>query len=259
MNMTEALLKWVSDAINAGGRGAKTKVAQALGRNQSYVTGIVRGARKSITLDEVYAIAQALEIAPPRIDEHIDSGEIAIDGNLVGAANDDYPAERVLTSVKKYQPELPGGRPVVSVFGGLGGGGVHVEARVININDVAYAAEAVKGEIVLPPSVYSTLAHSDAKHMHWLSVVGDSMSGTLESGDWVGVDTSDRLIGQGGVFALRDKTTSEILVKRLRRVRGSDPVKIEIISDNPKQGNEIELAELIHVIGRVVARLGRVG
>lgn len=82
------------------------------------------------------------------------------------------------------------------------------------------------------------------------------MKGTIEGGDWVAIDMFDKGVGQGGVFALRD-CTGEVIVKRVRWVRGSDPQKIELISDNPKQGSETEFLSKIEIIGRVIGRTTR--
>jgi phage repressor protein C with HTH and peptisase S24 domain len=98
---------------------------------------------------------------------------------------------------------------------------------------------------------------SDPSRICWHLVAGDSMKGTIDGGDWVAIDMFDKGVGQGGVFALRD-CTGEVIVKRVRWVRGSHPQKIELISDNPKQGSETEFLSKIEIIGRVIGRTTRV-
>ena len=101
------------------------------------------------------------------------------------------------------------------------------------------------------------LTLSNSSRVCWHLVAGDSMKGTIDGGDWVAIDLFDKGVGQGGVFALRD-CTGEVIVKRVRWARGSDPQKIELISDNPKQGSEIEFLSKIEIIGRVIGRTTRV-
>ena len=166
------------------------------------------------------------------------------------------PFEAVST-VHPYQPRTPGGMPVVDVTGGAGPGRLPMPG-VTERRGLIYSGDAVRGEVVLPSFMLANLTHADQAFIHWLDVRGDSMEDTLSGGDWVGVNITDTAIGQGGVFALRDPD-GEIIIKRLRKVRGSQPPKIEIVSDNPKQGSDVVLVEDVTVIGRVVARITRVG
>lgn len=162
-----------------------------------------------------------------------------------------------VSTQKRYQPHRPGGMPDIDVSAGAGPGGLPLP-DVHRNGAVVFSADAVRGEIVLPDYVLVEFTRADPGRIHWIRVRGDSMEGTLEPGDRVGVDTTDTSIGQGGVFVIRD-SDGEILVKRLRKVRGSDTSEIEIISDNPKQGNDVVASQDIAVIGRVVAKIARVG
>lgn len=147
------------------------------------------------------------------------------------------------------------GQPVISVTGGMGGGGFAQETEM-TIGGITYHADDVRGEVVLPDFMLSSLSHSARRDsVHWFDVSGDSMEPTLNSGDWVAVNVKDKQIRQGGVFALRDQHGT-ILVKRLE-VEGPD--KIGIISDNPRQRPKTEMMGDITVIGRVIGRMTRVG
>jgi phage repressor protein C with HTH and peptisase S24 domain len=172
---------------------------------------------------------------------------------------DDNPldVQQVVSTIARYRPTLPGASPIIDVHAGMGPGGFALPASVRE-DGRAYAGDAVRGEIVIPPFMLATLTAATSDRVHWLAVRGDSMHGTLEGGDWVGVDTNDQGIGQGGVFALRDPD-GEMIVKRLHKVRGSDPAMVQIISDNSKEREDVVPAEHIAVIGRVVARMSRVG
>lgn len=147
------------------------------------------------------------------------------------------------------------GQPVISVTGGMGGGGI-AEETTVTIGGVSYHADDIRGEVVLPDFMLSSLSHSARRDaIHWFDVAGDSMEPTLNSGDWVAVNVKDKRISGGGVFALRDQHGT-ILVKRLEV---ETPGRIEIISDNPRQRAKSELMDDITVIGRVVGRMTKVG
>ena len=78
---------------------------------------------------------------------------------------------------------------------------------------------------------------------------GTSMSGTIENGDILFVDSSVRQYIGEGIYALA--RGSEVLVKRLQKLHGN---RLAIISDNPQnksetldeaQANEIIICGLI--------------
>jgi hypothetical protein len=148
------------------------------------------------------------------------------------------------------------GQPVISVTGGMGGGGAAAETTV-TIGGVQYYADDVRGEIILPDFMLISLSYNARRNsVHWFDVTGDSMEPTLHGGDWVGVNIEDKRIGPGGVFALRDPSGT-IVVKRLEY--SDQPGRIDIHSDNPRQNKKTELINDVTVIGRVFARITRVG
>jgi SOS-response transcriptional repressor LexA len=175
-------------------------------------------------------------------EDRLTRGEVALDA---------------VSTIEPYRAQLPNGMPDIDVSAGAGPGGLALP-RVTASNGIIYSGEAVRGEISMPRYLIGEFTRAEPSRVHWIRVRGDSMSGTLEAGDRVGVDTTDTGIGQGGIFVFCDHD-GEVLVKRLKRVIGSEPPMIEIISDNPKQGSDTVSAEMITVIGRVVARVSRVG
>lgn len=188
---------------------------------------------------------------------HIDSADLAAsldDGRAEGLRDD----PDGVSSEKMYKGKLPGASPDIDVSAGAGPGGLPLPALPTSGTGVVYSADAVRGEIVLPDYVVAEFTRAKPGRIHWIRVRGDSMEGTLSGGDRVAVDTTDTAIGGGGIFVIRD-WDGEVMVKRLRKVPGSDPVHVEIVSDNPKQGNHTVPSETITVIGRVVARLSRIG
>ena len=80
-------------------------------------------------------------------------------------------------------------------------------------------------------------------------VIGDSMLPTLNSGDYVLIDLSDRRLGLPGIFAVWDGDA--LVCKRLERVPGSEPSQVRLKSDNPLHGEYLVDEERVRVIGRV--------
>lgn len=77
------------------------------------------------------------------------------------------------------------------------------------------------------------------------------MEPTLEAGDRVMVDLSDRRPSPDGLFALWDGIG--VVVKRLEHIPYSDPTRFRIISDNTERHNSYERnGDEINVIGRVI-------
>jgi SOS-response transcriptional repressor LexA len=157
-----------------------------------------------------------------------------------------------VSTLRPYRGKLAGASPDIDVSAGAGPGGMPLPAS-IDSGGVVYSADAVRGEILLPPYLLSEFTRATAARIHWVAVRGDSMTPTLLPGERVMVDTTDTAIGQGGVFVLRDPD-GEVLVKRLRKLKGGE---IEVVSDNDRQGNAVHAANDISIIGRVVGRLGR--
>ena len=136
----------------------------------------------------------------------------------------------------------------IDVYAGAGGGGVALTAYDNN----GRSAEAIRDHWVVPEAVISGLLRSASKHLRAFEVVGDSMLPTLQPGDRVFVDTRRTEPNPEGVFVLYDGST--VVVKSLQIIRGSDPLKIRVISDNPKYPAYEVLAEETHIIGRFVGR-----
>lgn len=154
-----------------------------------------------------------------------------------------------------YDGVLLNAIPDVDVRAGAGSGGYSMAIEKGGM----LAGDVVRGEMVLPDYVLSDFTPAAAPMIHSVEVRGDSMDPTLTSGDRVLVDTTDKAIGQGGVFVFYDSRHNETNVKRLRRTGAGEELRIEIISDNPKQGApDFVISPEIIVIGRAVARLSRI-
>lgn len=85
-----------------------------------------------------------------------------------------------------------------------------------------------------------------------LPVVGTSMVPSLGPGDVVFVDTHSSGIRSGEIYVIDEGDGP--MVKRLILNRNSDPVTLDIISENAAVGTITRPAETIRVIGRVIGR-----
>lgn len=94
---------------------------------------------------------------------------------------------------------------------------------------------------------------SNSTGLYIAAALGDSMEPTIRSGERVLVDTNDKAIGRGGIFAFED--SGDLLIKRVEAIPGSKRWKIS--SDNPAHSAfEVE-AGSVSIIGRVVLSLRR--
>lgn len=147
-------------------------------------------------------------------------------------------------------PSYVGTIPEIDVHAGAGGGGLVAPDYDHNGNSIG--GEAVRDRWTLPQTVVSGLLRSAPEHIRAFEVEGDSMLPTLQPGDRVFVDTRRREPNPEGVFVLYDG--GAVVVKSLQIIRGTDPLRIRVISDNTKYPAYDILAEESNIIGRYVGR-----
>lgn len=137
--------------------------------------------------------------------------------------------------------------PEIDVRAGLGGGG---EALLRYDPETEYQQDAVAGNWMMPPEYLRNEVGVPLRAARIISVVGDSMSPTLESGDRVMVNTADKIPSPPGLFAIWDGFG--VVVKRLEVVPNSDPTTVRLISDNVRHTTYERTAEEVSIVGRVV-------
>jgi phage repressor protein C with HTH and peptisase S24 domain len=118
----------------------------------------------------------------------------------------------------------------------LEAGDAKTEYVYVPLVDVVASAGA--GALVREESIESVLAFErnwlrahlkgNPDGLSLIRVQGDSMSPTLEDGDWIFVERQKDLGGEGIYVFQRD---GELWVKRLQRLSGS---RVKVISDNPR-------------------------
>lgn len=146
--------------------------------------------------------------------------------------------------------ELSGVPEIDAVLGaGMGGDG-QTEAWFIGPDQVV-SSDVVREIWGIPDSYLAAELRTSRKRVRIIEVRGDSMEPTLEAGDRVMVDLSDRRPSPDGLFALWDGIG--VVVKRLEHIPYSDPTSFRIISDNTERHSSYERnGDEINVIGRVI-------
>ena len=134
--------------------------------------------------------------------------------------------------------------------GGLGLGG---HASVITSDGVTF--DAVSATWTFPVAFLHAELRARESDVDIIPVDGDSMIPTLLPGDRVMIQRSATRPSPDGLFAIDDGIG--VSVKRLQIVRGSDPMMVRIISDNPQHATDTVLAESLKVIGRVICKVTR--
>ncbi len=140
----------------------------------------------------------------------------------------------------------------VDVRAGAGGGGVPVEAYVTSPDGNSYHAEGIRDRWVIPPTIVREMLHATSAHIRVFEVIGDSMEPRLNEGDRVFIDVRYRVPSPEGIFALWDGLG--VVVKRIQVVRGSDPMRLRIISANAQYEPYEATLDEVNIIGRFAGR-----
>lgn len=137
------------------------------------------------------------------------------------------------------------------VRGGMGLGG-HADQIVVDGNSV----DGVRASWTMPVPYLHTELRAREHEVDIIPVDGDSMLPTLLPGDRVMIHRGAVSPSPDGIFAIDDGIG--VSVKRLQLVRGSDPLMVRIMSDNPAHREDLVPADAIKVIGRVILKISRV-
>ncbi|MBK3406261.1 helix-turn-helix transcriptional regulator [Methylorubrum populi] len=229
-----------------------TKLARAIGRDKSYLNDFLDGSKQSLAAGDILKIEDAL---------HLHRGELIgvsveeIRRVPLGEEFDPDPYfehdENGEAAGRSHRRALePGEVPERNVIAGLGQGGT-AEGVVVD----GQVLDGVRAVWRLPPDFLRTELRSREGDVDFIAVDGDSMIPTLLPGDRVMINRSQTAPSPDGLYAIFDGIG--ISVKRLEIVKGSNPIRIRIKSDNPNHSTDEILATDLYVIGRVVCRVTR--
>jgi transcriptional regulator with XRE-family HTH domain len=139
---------------------------------------------------------------------------------------------------------------------GMGPGGATHVTDLMNADGNSYAAEGVKDWWRIPADVVRGRFRVPAHRIRCFEAIGDSMEPKIHDGDIVFVDVGHRVPSPPGIYALAD-ALGGVILKRLEisSARGQDPVRVRLISDNPKHSPEDRTLDEIAITGRYLGRL----
>ncbi|WP_162596331.1 LexA family transcriptional regulator [Methylobacterium sp. 17Sr1-1] len=139
---------------------------------------------------------------------------------------------------------------------GMGPGGVTHITDLMNADGNTYAAEGVKDWVRLPSTFLVGRFRVQPHRIRCFEAMGDSMEPKIHDGDIVFVDVGHRVPSPPGIYALAD-ALGGVILKRLEisSARGQDPVRVRLISDNPKHSPEDRTLDEIAITGRYLGRL----
>ncbi|MGE0725085.1 MAG: helix-turn-helix transcriptional regulator [Alphaproteobacteria bacterium] len=152
-------------------------------------------------------------------------------------------ASTVSSQSKGVIPELD-----VSAGAGLGAEAVLESFSADGRSTVS--TEVVAAEWSIPAPYLATELRIRREAARIISVIGDSMSPTLQPGDRVMINTEDRQPSPPGLFALWDGLG--VVVKRIEHIPNSEPIKLLLMSDNDRHRSYERTSEEVSIIGRVV-------
>ena len=111
-------------------------------------------------------------------------------------------------------------------------------------------AGAILGTFAFPRASFREMVPGPAEGVRVIAVRGDSMQPTLWPGQRVMVDINDKTPSPPGIFVVWDGLA--LVLKRIELVAGSDPMRVRIMSDNPKYTTYERTLDEAHINGRVV-------
>lgn len=257
-DQVEHARKVLRDLLPENGREAKrdemtvAKLAKEIGKkDKNYISDFLTGRKNSLGAAEIILIEKALKIPAGTL---LDPGKPDLVREPIAPliADNDTGDRDALSAARRVQMRLlePGEVVERDVTGGMGLGG---NAPMVNVD--GQAVDGVRAVWRLPVDYLRTELRSREPDVDFIPVDGDSMIPTLLPGDRVLINREQRGPSDA-LYAIHDGIG--VAVKRLHIVKGSNPVQIRIISDNPLHGDpDVVLAEDLNVIGRVVCRVSR--
>lgn len=186
--------------------------------NRSFVYDILRGKSQVPNLEKLTRIAAVVKVDL----EWLLSGKGRVDGD--DPITEDYHNDFVAIQYAHARPSMGGGAIIVD------------EDRTGR--DFHFRRAWIRDRLKASPSL-----------LRVMTVQGDSMIPTLQDGDVVLVDMTQRSPNPPGVFVLHDGMG--LVAKRLEFIPMSDPPRVRIISDNHQYSAYEGTADEVNIIGRV--------
>jgi phage repressor protein C with HTH and peptisase S24 domain len=193
-------------------------VASLAGVNRSFLYDIIRGRSQTPNLERLKSVAAAVKVDV----EWLLHGQ----GDVQGETPLDEGAQSDFIGIA-----------YVNARPSMGGGSI-LDEEAKPGRDFHFRRSWIKDRLKAAPSM-----------LRVMQVEGDSMKPTLEDGDTVLVDMSQKIPQPPGIFVLHDGLG--LVAKRLEHVPMSDPPRVQIISDNTRYPPYDCLADEVNIVGRI--------
>ena len=238
--------EWIATGLKKPGK-TKGGLAKALRLHQSQVTRLLSEGGRRLKVDELDKIAAYLEEPVPVKRAIISSYDPDLPDQDNSESEQVSGGEGVPVDVRASWPVEA--IPELLAHGGMGEGHVIQSVHAGEMRTV----DEVKGDYWRIPSDFARSALGTTPlHLLVVECEGDSMTPTLNSGDRVWVNTSHVKPSPDGLYAIRD-VFDQVIVKRLE-VAQEVPLRLRIISDNPKHTAREVGWEDVRIIGKVVGQ-----
>ena len=224
------------------------EAARSAGLERSYIHDILTGRKVSVREANIVKLSKALSVDPAFFFQ--DATEKHSTKDKPTHSNRQINEELGAGGSRLFQGSQPGSIPELDIIAGAGEGTVG-EIVILKSNGIEYG-HAVKAEWILPSEFVRYYLGADPRQIWIIEVKGHSMEPTLEPGAKVFVDLRDRKPDEQSVYLIDDDGPK---VKRLMKIRGSDPEMYRILSDNKLVPDDIIRAEDLRVIGRICGRI----
>ncbi|WP_415810905.1 XRE family transcriptional regulator [Litorimonas haliclonae] len=221
------MIERIERRLKAVGLSASAASTEA-GLSIDFIRNMKRGLSKHPSGENLQKLADVLETTVGHLmgfNEHSERADDDLSGNGARYTDDESGDEQGVVRVPSY-----------GFRAGMGGGGVVLDEAPLYHWPVR--EEYLKAVRLSTADLVS------------IEVEGDSMSPSLESGDQIMINRKDKNPARGGIFAIFDSDT--LVVKRIEKIPGTDPIMLRLISDNPHHNAYDVIADDTAIVGRVV-------
>ena len=141
---------------------------------------------------------------------------------------------------------------------GLGNGTLSIVSEEFHPSGATYAAEEIRDWWRMPDWVVRSTLNATPSQLACFPADGDSMEPTIRAGDVVFINVSHRSPSPDGIYAIADPFGG-VQVKRIEVIStfDEDPVRVRILSDNPRHMPVERTLPEIKIVGRVVGTFSR--
>lgn len=245
---------WLDPFLKASKFASQEELAEAIGVSRATINRLandhtqLKRDRAKVLAELLGTTVEALLLNRPPRNSLVSSFDPDAEETVQEHGDDGYTREH-------WHAHVQGAIPEIDVKLGAGEGSI---GGVINLPVSAsnVSGHQVVAEWLIPDAYLRNEARASPSHTLIMEVVGDSMFPTYSPGDRVLVDLSQNRLVADTVYAISDGY-SEPQIKRLQRIPFSDPVQVDIVSDNEHLRTITVELDRLTIIGRICGHIAR--